>query len=88
MRLCDNRTVLITGAGGGLGRAYALAFAAEGANVVVNDVRADAAQTEYELAVNGVIARFPAFAVNGHIVWGLTERIVRQLLTLFDDEPA
>lgn len=44
MSLCDHRTVLITGAGGGLGRAYALAFAAEGARVVVNDIRADAAQ--------------------------------------------
>lgn len=44
MGLCDQRTVIITGAGGGLGRAYALAFGAEGANVVVNDIRADAAQ--------------------------------------------
>ena len=44
MGICDNRTVIITGAGGGLGRAYALAFAAEGANVVVNDIRLDAAQ--------------------------------------------
>ena len=44
MGICDQRTVIITGAGGGLGRAYALAFAAEGANVVVNDIRADAAQ--------------------------------------------
>ncbi len=44
MKLCDQRTVIITGAGGGLGRAYALAFAEAGANVVVNDIRADAAQ--------------------------------------------
>ena len=44
MGICDQRTVLITGAGGGLGRAYALAFAAEGAKVVVNDIRLDAAR--------------------------------------------
>ncbi|QIL80343.1 SDR family oxidoreductase [Diaphorobacter sp. HDW4A] len=44
MGICDQRTVVITGAGGGLGRAYALAFASEGANVVINDIRADAAQ--------------------------------------------
>ena len=40
MGICDNRTVIITGAARGLGRAYALAFAAEGANVVVNDIGA------------------------------------------------
>lgn len=44
MGICDQRTVVITGAGGGLGRAYALAFAAEGASVVVNDIRREAAQ--------------------------------------------
>ena len=38
MGLCDGRTVIITGAARGLGRAYALGFAAEGANVVVNDI--------------------------------------------------
>ena len=43
MSICEGRTVIITGAGGGLGRAYALAFAAEGANVVVNDIRNEAA---------------------------------------------
>ena len=36
--ICNSRVVLITGAARGLGRAYALAFAAEGARVVVNDI--------------------------------------------------
>ena len=34
----DNQTVVVTGAGGGLGKSYALFFASRGANVVVNDL--------------------------------------------------
>lgn len=52
MGICDNRTIIVTGSGSGLGRTYALALAAEGANVVVNDINADAA--------NGVVAEIKA----------------------------
>lgn len=44
MGICNGRVVIITGAGGGLGRAHALTFAAEGASVVVNDINREAAQ--------------------------------------------
>ena len=43
MSLCDNRTIIITGAGGGLGRAYAIALGAAGGNIVVNDINPDTA---------------------------------------------
>ena len=39
----NNQTVIVTGAGSGLGRAYALMYARLGANVVVNDVSEKAA---------------------------------------------
>jgi NAD(P)-dependent dehydrogenase (short-subunit alcohol dehydrogenase family) len=38
MGLLEGRVVIVTGAGGGIGREHALAFAAEGARVVVNDI--------------------------------------------------
>ncbi|MCX4701591.1 SDR family oxidoreductase [Streptomyces sp. NBC_01352] len=39
--ICEGRVVVVTGAGRGLGRAHALAFAAEGARLVVNDLGVD-----------------------------------------------
>jgi 3-hydroxyacyl-CoA dehydrogenase/3a,7a,12a-trihydroxy-5b-cholest-24-enoyl-CoA hydratase len=46
------RTALITGAGGGLGRAHALLFAKYGANVVVNDLggKADGSGASHSMA--------------------------------------
>src|ERR1043165_1122289 len=40
MGLLDGRVAVITGAGRGIGREFALCLAREGANVVVNDVGA------------------------------------------------
>jgi NAD(P)-dependent dehydrogenase (short-subunit alcohol dehydrogenase family) len=43
MGICNNRTIIVTGAGAGLGRGYAMAIAAAGGNVVVNDIKREAA---------------------------------------------
>jgi len=47
------KTIVITGAGGGIGRATALIFAREGANVVVTDVDAEAARRVAETINQG-----------------------------------
>lgn len=62
----DGKTVIITGAGAGLGRSYAHMYARLGANVVVNDVS--------EKAANAVVAEITKGRT---IVWiAFTELIV------------
>lgn len=92
MGICNNRTVIITGAARGLGRAYALAFAAEGANVVVNDIGASlGGEGRDTSAADGVVEEIRA--AGGHAIanyeditgWDAAKRIVDATLEAFGD---
>ena len=54
----QGKTVLVTGAGGGIGRATAEIFAEQGANVVVSDIRSDIlAETVQRITAAGGLAK-------------------------------
>ncbi len=83
MPICQDRSVIITGAGGGLGRAYALAFAAEGARVLVNDINLPAAEA---VVAEIRAAGGQALASNGDITdYAAAGEIVRAALEAFGD---
>lgn len=91
--ICDGRVVIVTGAGAGLGRAYALGLAAEGAKVVVNDlgVGRQGEQGANEGAAERVAAEIRALsgqAVANHddvTDWEAGRRIVQAALDAFGD---
>jgi NAD(P)-dependent dehydrogenase (short-subunit alcohol dehydrogenase family) len=80
----EGRVAIVTGAGRGLGRAHALYLAAEGADVIVNDLGGDvhglgADPTPAQRVVAEILARGGRAAVSGHDVADWTQ--ARQLIT-------
>ena len=92
MGICDGRTVIITGAARGLGRAYAIAFAAEGANVVVNDIGTSlGGEGRDTSAADGVVEEIKASGGNAIANyedvtdWDAAKRIVDGAIEAFGD---
>src|SRR5690606_40700232 len=90
--ICAGRTVIITGAGRGIGRAHALAFAAAGAKVVVNDLGsalngADTGETPAEQVVAEIRAQGGEAVANGDDVadWEGARRLIRQAIDTFGE---
>ncbi len=83
MGICEGRSFIVTGAGAGLGRGYAMALAAEGAGVVVNDIRLDAAQA----VVDEIVAAGGKAVANGDDITSMAgaEAIVGAAVNAFGD---
>lgn len=82
MKLLEGKTALITGAARGIGKALALKFASEGANIAFTDLVIDenGKQTEAEIAAYGVKAK--GYASNA-ADYAQTETVVAEVLKDF-----
>ncbi|MFE1596456.1 SDR family oxidoreductase [Nocardia sp. NPDC058705] len=88
--ICAGRTVIVTGAGRGIGRAHALAFAAAGARVVVNDVGtaldgAATTETPAQQVVDEIVAAGGEAVANYDDVadWEGAHRLIHQAIDTF-----
>ncbi len=89
-RLCEGRVCVVTGAGRGIGREYALMLAAQGAKVVVNDLGGsrDGAGADVgpaEEVVAEIVAAGGEAVANGDSVsdWAGAERLIGQAVEVF-----
>ena len=82
MKLLEGKTALVTGAARGIGKAIALKFAAEGANIAFTDLVIDenGKATEAEIAALGV--KVKAYASNA-ADFAQTEEVVKQVVADF-----
>ncbi len=82
MKLLEGKTAVVTGAARGIGKALALKFASEGANIAFTDlvINEDAQQTEKEIAALGV--KVKAFASNA-ADFAQTEQVVAAIKEKF-----
>ncbi|MFT7601064.1 MAG: NAD(P)-dependent dehydrogenase (short-subunit alcohol dehydrogenase family) [Acidimicrobiales bacterium] len=92
MGALDGRVIIVTGGGRGVGRAHALLFAAEGANVVVNDLGSAQDGTGVDLGpADEVVAEIKAAGgeavANGDSVadWEGAQRIINQAVETYGD---
>lgn len=88
--LCKDRVVIVTGAGRGLGRCHALALAAEGAKVVVNDIGVESDGTGQSLGPAQEVVDQIRLAGGDAIVnhddvadWAGAERLVQAAVDAF-----
>ncbi|MGW4735009.1 SDR family oxidoreductase [Streptomyces shenzhenensis] len=78
--MCQDRVVVVTGAGRGLGREHALALAAEGARVVVNDLGDAARSVAEEIVAGGGTAVADLGDVSD---WAYAESLVERAVAAF-----
>jgi 3-oxoacyl-[acyl-carrier protein] reductase len=82
MKLLEGKTAIVTGAARGIGKAIAIAFANEGANIAFTDLRLDDNTAAVENQINAIGVRCKAYASDASN-FADTEKVVKQIVSDF-----